>query len=107
MKGVLDPSHWTWDLLEVFGLAAQTLFAARFLVQWIASERKRKSHVPVLFWWLSLSGGILMMIDGILRGLPVIIYGQAPGLVVYIRNLMLIRRHADADPTQDAPADRT
>ena len=106
MNGVFDPRHWTWDLLEVFGIAAQTLFAARFLVQWIASERKRESHVPVLFWWLSLVGGVLMTVYGILRGLPVIIYGQAPGLVVYVRNLMLVHRHAQRDSEKTAPSNR-
>lgn len=92
MRNVLDPGHWHWDLLAAFGFAAQALFAARFIVQWIASERRRESHVPVAFWYFSLVGGILMTIYGILRGDPVIVLGQAPGLVVYVRNLMLIER---------------
>ena len=92
MKTLLDPGHWHWDLLALFGVLAQALFAARFLVQWIASERKRESHVPLAFWYLSLTGGLLMTIYGILRGDPVIVLGQAPGLVVYVRSLMLIRR---------------
>jgi lipid-A-disaccharide synthase-like uncharacterized protein len=96
VKNLLDPGHWHWDLLALFGFLAQALFAARFLVQWIASERKRESHVPLAFWYLSLTGGILMTIYGVLRGDPVIVLGQAPGLVVYIRNLMLIRRRTPA-----------
>jgi lipid-A-disaccharide synthase-like uncharacterized protein len=91
VKNILDPAHWHLDLLALFGLAAQALFAGRFLVQWIASERKRESHVPLAFWYLSLTGGVLMTVYGVLRGDPVIVLGQAPGLVVYIRNLMLIR----------------
>jgi len=86
-----DPRTWHWDLLAAFGFIAQTLFAARFIVQWISSERRKMSHVPVGFWYLSLSGGILMTIYGVARRDPVIILGQAPALIVYIRNLMLIR----------------
>src|SRR4051794_10930830 len=86
-----DPRTWHWDLLAAFGFVAQALFAARFLVQWIASERRRVSHVPVAFWYLSVTGGILMTIYGVFRRDPVIVLGQAPALIVYIRNLMLIR----------------
>ena len=87
-----DPRTWHWDLLAAFGFLAQALFAARFIVQWMASERRKVSHMPVAFWYLSLSGGLLMTIYGVFRRDPVIILGQAPALVVYIRNLMLIRR---------------
>ena len=86
-----DPRTWHWDLLAVFGFIAQSLFAARFIVQWISSERRKISHVPVEFWYLSLVGGILLTLYGVARRDPVIILGQAPGLIVYIRNLMLIR----------------
>lgn len=86
-----DPRTWHWDLLAAFGFIAQSLFAGRFIVQWISSERRKASHVPVEFWYLSLVGGILMTLYGVARRDPVIIFGQAPGLIVYIRNLMLIR----------------
>ncbi len=76
----------------VIGFAGQAMFSGRFLVQWIASERRRKSIIPVLFWWLSLAGGLLLLSYAILRRDPVIIVGQSAGLVVYIRNLILIRR---------------
>ena len=49
----IDPRSWHWDLLAAFGFCAQALFAARFIIQWIASERRRASHIPVGFWWLS------------------------------------------------------
>jgi lipid-A-disaccharide synthase-like uncharacterized protein len=97
-----DPTTWHWDLLAAFGFIAQALFAARFIIQWIASERRKMSHVPVGFWWLSLFGGILMTIYGVLRRDPVIVFGQAPGLVVYARNLMLIHRHAQRPSAQTA-----
>lgn len=99
----VDPRTWHWDLLAAFGFIAQALFAARFIIQWISSERKKMSHVPVGFWWLSLSGGLLMTIYGVLRRDPVIILGQAPGLVVYARNLMLIHRHAQRTAAEAAP----
>ena len=94
-----------WDLWVVFGLMGQMLFGSRFVVQWIASERKKQSYIPVLFWYLSLCGGIVTAIYAIHRRDPVFIIGQSAGLIVYIRNLMFIRR-ADRRTTKDAPLDR-
>ncbi len=74
------------------GFLGQAFFTARFLVQWLASERKRDSVVPVAFWWLSLLGGGTLLAYAIARRDPVIITGQAMGLVVYTRNLMLLAR---------------
>jgi lipid-A-disaccharide synthase-like uncharacterized protein len=91
----LDPRNWHWDLLALFGFFAQAMFSARFIVQWIASERRKVSHIPIYFWYFSLLGGLMMLAYGIGRRDPVIILGQAPGLVVYVRNLMLIHRHED------------
>jgi lipid-A-disaccharide synthase-like uncharacterized protein len=59
-------------------------------VQWISSERKKESHIPLGFWYLSLSGGIVLLIYAIRRQDPVFIIGQGSGLLIYIRNLMLI-----------------
>ena len=104
----VDPRTWHWDILAIVGFVAQALFASRFLVQWIASERRKRSHIPIQFWYLSLFGGILMTVYGLLRRDPVIIIGQAPGLVVYVRNLVLIHRHegAESGAARDAAADR-
>jgi len=74
------------------GLAGQAAFGARFLVQWIASERQRKSVVPILFWWFSLAGGVTLFAYSLYRLDPVFILGQGFGLIVYTRNLLLIRR---------------
>jgi lipid-A-disaccharide synthase-like uncharacterized protein len=74
----------------MIGFLGQALFTARFLVQWIASERKRDSVVPVAFWWLSLLGGLTLLSYASYRQDPVIMVGQAMGLVVYARNLMLL-----------------
>src|SRR5262249_30531535 len=73
----------------IIGFSGQALFTARFLVQWIASERKRDSIVPVAFWWLSLLGGLTLLSYASFRQDPVIIVGQGMGLVIYARNLRL------------------
>ena len=75
---------------QIVGFLGQAVFTARFLVQWIASEKKRDSVVPVAFWWLSLQGGLLLLIYAIHRRDPVFIVGQSMGMVVYVRNLMLV-----------------
>ena len=71
------------------GFVGQGLFTARFLVQWLVSEQKRESVVPLAFWWLSLVGGTTLLAYALFRRDPVIITGQAMGLIVYTRNLML------------------
>jgi lipid-A-disaccharide synthase-like uncharacterized protein len=76
----------------VLGFVAQGLFSARFLVQWIASERARKSVIPVVFWHLSISGSVLLLAYAIYRKDPVFILGQSAGLIVYVRNLYFIWR---------------
>jgi lipid-A-disaccharide synthase-like uncharacterized protein len=74
------------------GLLGQSLFSARFLVQWIASERRQQSVVPVQFWYFSLAGGLTLLAYAVYRLDPVFIIGQLTGLVVYLRNLYFIRR---------------
>ena len=76
----------------VIGFLAQGAFFARFLVQWIVSERRGQSVVPVSFWYLSVIGGLMLLAYSVYRKDPVFILGQATGLLVYIRNLMLIAR---------------
>lgn len=75
-----------------FGFLGQALFTGRMLAQWISTERKRQSVVPVVFWWLSLFGGVILAIYFLRRGDPVGSVGQLAGLVVYARNLTLILR---------------
>jgi len=74
------------------GLTGQVLFMMRFIVQWIHSERHGQSIIPVSFWYLSLSGGLIVLAYGLHKLDPVIILGQLPGTIVYTRNLMLIHR---------------
>src|SRR4051795_4793538 len=74
------------------GFLGQAVFTARFLVQWVASERRRDSVVPVAFWWLSLLGGFTLLAYATYRRDPVIILGQSMGVFVYVRNLMLVAK---------------
>ena len=78
-----------------FGLLGQAFFSARFLVQWIASERRKQSVVPVHFWYFSVGGGLMLLAYAIYRQDPVFILGQAAGLCVYARNLYFIYRRPD------------
>jgi lipid-A-disaccharide synthase-like uncharacterized protein len=82
------------------GFVGQFFFSARFLVQWLASERARNSVVPRAFWFLSLGGGATLLTYAIWRRDPVFILGQATGLLIYTRNLWLIYRRP-ADASQD------
>ena len=74
------------------GIFAQVIFFSRFLVQWIVSEKKGESVIPVAFWYLSIAGAIMLLCYSIWRRDPVVILGQSVGLVVYVRNLILIYR---------------
>lgn len=74
------------------GLAGQALFSARFLVQWIATERRQKSVIPREFWYFSIGGGLTLLAYAIHRLDPVFILGQGAGLFVYARNLYFIHR---------------
>lgn len=82
----------------ILGLVAQGLFFGRFFVQWIASERKGESTVPVAFWFFSVFGGGLLLLYAIHQRDMVFILGQAGGLVIYARNLMLIYQKKPRTP---------
>jgi len=85
----------------VVGFAGQALFSARFVIQWIVSERAKKSIVPTAFWLFSLAGGATLLAYAIYREDPVFIAGQGAGLLIYLRNLHFILREkqsARAEP---------
>lgn len=86
-------TEWFW--LAV-GFVGQALFSTRFLVQWLSSERKGRSVVPLEFWYFSLVGGATLLSYAIYRADPVFIVGQLTGLFIYGRNLQLIRRERRA-----------
>ena len=79
-----------WDVWIIVGFAAQAMFSLRFIVQWIASEKKRESYLPNLFWYFSIAGGAMLLTYAIHRKDPVFIIGQASGLFVYVRNLYFV-----------------
>src|SRR3569832_1153646 len=79
-----------FDFWLAFGLVAQLFFTARFLVQWIASERAGNSVVLLAFWFCSLGGGLMTLVYGVVKREPVIIFGLLFATVIYIRNIMLI-----------------
>ena len=76
----------------IIGFFGQGVFASRFIVKWIYSEKKGESVIPIIFWYLSIVGGICLLIYAIFRKDPVIILGQSFGILVYTRNLILIYR---------------
>lgn len=88
-----EGTPWIW--LAV-GFLGQAVFFSRFLVQWIVSERRKQSVIPVAFWYLSLAGSALVLAYALYRLDPVFITGQACGFMIYTRNLMLLRRSAGA-----------
>lgn len=84
------PTSWL-----ILGFLGQALFSMRFLIQWIYSEKNKRSMIPTAFWYFSLGGGLTLLSYAILREDPVFIVGQATGLFIYTRNLMLIRREVE------------
>ncbi len=74
------------------GFFGQSLFFSRWIIQWIASERKAESQMPIAFWYMSLAGGLIVLAYAIHRRDPVFIVGQGIGSFVYLRNLMLIHQ---------------
>ncbi len=82
--------------LEIFfliiGFLGQGIFASRFILQWILSEKKGESHIPIVFWYLSIFGGMFLLLYAIFRKDPVIITGQIFGVFIYTRNLILIHK---------------
>ena len=80
------------DWWVILGLIAQALFTMRFVVQWIASERAGHSVIPTAFWFLSIGGGVLLLVYALYRKDAVFIAGQAFGVFVYLRNLYFVLR---------------
>jgi len=85
----IDRVDVVWLAVGLFG---QAMFSARFLLQWIVSEIRRRSVVPELFWYFSLFGGATLFVYALHRRDPVFILGQGAGLFIYARNLWLIHR---------------
>ena len=88
--GAGTQAELAWILV---GLGGQVLFMMRFVVQWIVSEKAKRSVIPVAFWWLSIGGAVILLAYAIYRADPVFILGQSLGFFIYARNLWLI--HAE------------
>lgn len=74
----------------IVGFVGQALFSARFIVQWIKSEREKKSVFPIAFWYFSIAGGLTLFAYAVYRQDPVFIVGQLSGLLIYFRNLYFV-----------------
>ncbi|CAI8421187.1 MAG: lipid A biosynthesis [SAR116 cluster bacterium MED-G04] len=83
------------------GFGGQLLFAMRFIVQWITSEGAKRSVIPVMFWYFSIGGGMVLLLYAIWRQDPVIICGQGLGLLIYARNLIFIFREKNEQSKTD------
>ena len=83
-------------LILVVGFAGQAMFFMRFLVQWIYSEKQKKSVIPIAFWYFSLGGSLLLLAYAVIRKDIVFIVGQSTGFLIYTRNLYFIYRERQA-----------
>ncbi len=89
------------DWWAAFGLVAQLAFTARFIIQWIVSEREGKSVIPLAFWYFSLFGSTGLLVYAIVRADPIFILGQSLGSIIYLRNLTLIYRERRRVPPME------
>ncbi len=80
-------------LVVVF--VVQIMFGMRFFVQWIASEKAKKSVIPIAFWYLSICGSLILLVYAVHRRDPVFILGQSTGSFIYLRNLYLIKNEKE------------
>ena len=83
----MTATHWL-----IIGFIGQVAFGARFVIQWIVSEKKGESTIPLTFWYCSIAGSLILLTYAIYREDPVFILGQSLGSIIYIRNLILIDR---------------
>ena len=96
---ILTPQIWL-----IIGFIGQTIFASRFLIQWIVSERASKSIIPNIFWWISIAGSLILLSYTIHKQDPVFIVGQSCGFLIYSRNLYLIRQDKRASKKNSDPS---
>ena len=92
-------------LILIIGFTGQTMFFMRFFVQWLYSEKHKRSLIPTAFWYFSLAGSGLLMTYAILKKDPVFIVGQSTGFIIYTRNLILIRREQREKTANEAQAE--
>jgi lipid-A-disaccharide synthase-like uncharacterized protein len=93
LLNITSPAGFVWVSIGILG---QAIFMGRMLVQWMASERSKRSVIPVAFWWMSLGGAVILVAYFVWRRDIVGVVGQGTGLFIYVRNLVLIRRSRGA-----------
>jgi lipid-A-disaccharide synthase-like uncharacterized protein len=104
---------WSW--LDLLGLAGQLIFSFRFITQWIASEKRGESYIPVSFWYWSIAGSIVLTVYWFFKRSPIGIIANLPNCLIYLRNLHLIQKRKLAPtaavptqtPIEEAPSDGT
>lgn len=89
---IFNITSWSSMIWVGIGLGGQIVFSCRFIVQWIISERRRESVIPTVFWWISLGGAVCLFTYFVWRQDVVGVLGQSSGLVIYARNLRLIKK---------------
>lgn len=96
-------SSWThnFDFWLAIGFLGQAIFASRFIIQWLYSERAKRVVVPTIFWWISLSGGIILTLYAVHKRDLVFTLGQFSGLFVYSRNLWMLHTTKRAEVVSD------
>ena len=94
--------YFTTDKIFLYiGIFGQLCFSMRFIIQWIYSEKAKKSVIPIAFWYFSLVGGIILLIYAIYHRDPVFIMGQAPGVFIYSRNIYLINKNRNEEISEE------
>jgi lipid-A-disaccharide synthase-like uncharacterized protein len=104
---IANASQWASLVWVSIGLLGQTLFMGRMLIQWVVSEKERRSHITPAFWWFSLIGGAMLFAYFVWRQDPIAILGQSTGVVIYARNLRLIYKQRRRDARAAAQAEPT
>lgn len=99
-------SSWIGVAWVALGFGGQIVFGGRWIVQWLVSEKNKTSSVPISFWWMSLLGSIVLFAYFVWRNDVVGVMGQTSGVVIYARNIQLIRKQArrEAALTGGGPA---
>jgi lipid-A-disaccharide synthase-like uncharacterized protein len=99
LANMIDEFLAKYTLTEIIwvcvGFVGTAIFGARFIVQWIASERRKRSYIPVVFWYLSIVGSLVLLTYSIYRRDPVFIAGQSLNMIIYFRNIYLIAFRKD------------
>jgi lipid-A-disaccharide synthase-like uncharacterized protein len=101
-------TEWISKILEklkdpwiIIGFVGQTFFYARFIIQWIASERAKKVVIPISFWYASIIGSVITLAYAIYRADPIFILGFSLNIIIYVRNLMLLKKDVRPDAAKE------